>query len=91
MQSTQEKLTWEKTAKEKFDTMMARIPLFHREIARVVVVKKAELNAQERGCALVEEGDIVQAFLTEVPKAFFSLMIRLFNEVGFEYKEFVSK
>ncbi len=91
MQSTQIKLEWEKVAKEKFDTMMARIPLFHREIARQVVVKKAALNAQERGASLVGEDDIVQAFLTEVPKAFFSLMIRLFNEVGFEYKEFVSK
>lgn len=85
------KLEWEKTAKEKFDNMIERIPLFHREIAKTVAYKKAELNAKERGSSIVEENDIVQAFLTEVPKAFFSLMIRLFDEVGFNYKEFASK
>ena len=31
----------------------------------------------------VEEADIVKAFLTEVPKAFYSIMIRIMSEVGF--------
>lgn len=84
------RLDWEKTAKQKFDSMIERIPLFHREIAKKVAFKKAELNAQERGSRLVEESDIVRAFLSEVPKAFYSLMIRLFNEVGFSYKEYSS-
>ena len=87
MNETQAKLQWEKEAKQKFDNMIARIPLFHREIAKKVAFKRAEINALERKSNLVEESDIVRAFLSEVPKAFFSLMIRLFQEVGFDYKE----
>jgi len=36
---------------------------------------------------VIEESDIVSAFFSEVPKAFYSLMIRLFDEVGFTYNE----
>lgn len=91
MEDTQTQLEWEQKALSKFNTMIDRIPLFHREIAKKVTVKKAQLNAVERGSNLVEEPDIVRAFLSEVPKAFYSLMIRLFNEVGFDYKEFAGK
>ena len=83
-----EQLEWEKEARGKFKTMIEKIPLFHRQIAQQVVHKKAELNAQERGSALVEESDIVRAFFSEVPFAFYSLMIRLLDEVGFAYKEY---
>ena len=91
MENTQTKLEWEQEALRKFNVMIERIPLFHREIAKKVTVKKAQLNALERGANLVEESDSVQAFFSEVPKAFYSLMVRLFNEVGFNYKEFASK
>ena len=60
MPETQLKLEWEKTSKAKFDAMIVRIPLFHREIARKVAVKKAEINAQERGSQVVEESDIIR-------------------------------
>jgi len=80
-------LQWEEESLKKFNNMIERIPLFHREIAKKVAFKKAELNASDRGSNLVEEQDIVRAFFSEVPKAFFSLMIRLFDEVGFDYKE----
>ena len=86
-----QQLSWEKQSHEKFNTMIARIPLFHREIARIVVHKKAQLNARERGSLTVEEPDIVRAFFSEVPMAFYSLMIRLLHEVGFNYKDFQPK
>ena len=91
MPNIQTQLKWEKEALAKFNAMIARIPLFHREIAKKVAYKKAELNAQERGSGIVEESDIVQAFFSEVPKAFYSLMVRLFDEVGFNYKEYALK
>lgn len=81
------KLEWEANALKKYQLIIAKIPLFHRDIAKIVVDKKAESNAKERGSSIIEEPDIVRAFLSEVPKAFYSLMIRLFDEVGFEYKE----
>ena len=80
-------IEWEASAREKYQLMITKIPLFHREIAQTVVDKKAAINAQERGSAVIEESDIVAAFLSEVPKAFYSLMIRLFDEVGLDYKD----
>ena len=80
-------MKWEPGALLKYNKMLNLIPIFHRGIAQEVVNKKAELNAQDRGSIQVEEADIVSAFTTEVPKAFFSLMIRIMNEVGFNYKD----
>ena len=87
MTPTQTTMPWEPKAFEKYQLMITKIPIFHREIAKTVVNKKAELTAQERGSKQVEEGDIVKAFLSEVPLAFYSLMIRLFQEVKFDYKK----
>ena len=91
MEELETKLEWEKNALTKYNLMISKIPLFHREIAKTVVDKKAVINAEERGTNLVEEGDIVRAFFSEVPMAFYSLMIRLFDEVGFNYKEYESR
>ena len=85
------KLAWEPNAQAKYKSMISKIPLFHRDIAKIVVDKKAVINAQERGSSVVEEQDIVNAFFTEVPKAFYSLMIRLFDEVQFDYKHLESR
>ena len=90
MNSTQTKLEWESKALEKYKEMIAKIPPFPREIARIVVDRKAQINAAGRGASLVEEPDIVKAFLSEVPMAFYSLMVRLLNEVGFDYKKYES-
>ena len=81
-------LEWEKEALLKFNSMIAKIPLFHRQIAQQVVQKKALLNARDRGASLVEESDIVRAFFSEVPLSFYSLMVRLLDDVGFNYREY---
>jgi hypothetical protein len=83
-------MPWEQTAHDKYTKMLRLIPVFHRSIAQEVVNKKAELIAQDRKSSQVEEADIVQAFLTEVPKAFYSLMIRIMDEVGLDYKKYKS-
>lgn len=84
-------MKWEDRSLAKFNTVIQKIPLFHRDIAKQVVIKKAEQNAQERGAQCVEEGDIGRAFFSEVPKAFYSLMIRLLDEVGFNYRDYEPK
>ena len=91
MSVTQIRLEWEGQALRKFENMIRRIPLFHRQIAQQVVEKKAEQNALARQANLVEESDIVKAFLSEVPMAFHSLMIRLMDEVKFEYRPYEAK
>ena len=86
MVSVQTTMRWEPTALAKYNRMLNLIPIFHRGIAQEVVNKKAEQNAQQRASTQVEEKDIVAAFTTEVPKAFYSLMIRIMDEVGLHYK-----
>lgn len=85
MVTVQTTMPWESAALNKYNKMLNLIPIFHRGIAQEVVNKKAEQNAQERKSSQVEETDIVLAFKTEVPKAFFSLMVKLMSVVGFEY------
>jgi len=88
MSDTQMQTEWNVHTKAKYELLISKIPLFHREIAKQVVDKKAVLNAQARGNGHIVEEDVVRAFLTEVPAAFYSLMIRLMDEVGFDYKKY---
>jgi len=87
MVTIQTNMTWDSIALSKYNKMLNLIPIFHRRLAQEVVNKKAEQNAIERNSSKVEEVDIVKAFVSEVPKAFFSLMIRIMHEVGFDYKK----
>ena len=91
MQNTQLNISWDKIALEKYEKMVSRIPIFHRELVKQVVPPKAEAFARARSASVVNEDDIVKAFLSEVPKAFYSLMVRLLDEVGLEYKKFTNK
>ncbi len=91
MQPTQTRIEWDPSARQKYEKMITKIPLFHREIAKIVVDKKAPMLARERGAELVQEQDVVRAFFSEVPMAFYSLMIRLLQEAGFDYKKYEQK
>jgi len=89
MVSIQTNMNWDALALSKYNKMLNLIPVFHRRLAKEVVNKKAEQMALARGSSTVEESDIVQSFLAEVPKAFYSLMIRIMDEAGFDYKKFI--
>lgn len=89
MTTTFVKMQWDPKTEEKFLVMIRKIPMFHRDIAKEVVEKKAQLNAQARGSSCVEETDIVDAFFSEVPKAFYSLMVRILDEAGLDYGKHV--
>ena len=89
MVSIQTNMQWDALALSKYNKMLNLIPIFHRRLAQEVVNKKAEQAAVARGSSTVEEVDIVQAFLAEVPKAFYSLMVRIMREVGFDYKKYI--
>ncbi len=88
MSETQIMIGWQADARQKYETMIAKIPIFHRAIAKQIVDKKAPMLAQGRGASMVEEQDIIRAFFSEVPMAFYSLMIRLLDEVGFNYQKY---
>lgn len=91
MEEQDKQLAWEPSALEKYQDMIARIPLFHREIARQVVDKKAPQNARQRGSVVVEAEDILKAFFSEIPKGLYSMMIRLMDNVGFDYQKYEPK
>ncbi len=91
METTQTRINWEPKTEAKYLAMIKKIPLFHREIAQIVVEKKSQQLAQARGSSMVEESDIVEAFFSEVPKAFYSLMIRLMDEAGFDYGKYIQQ
>ena len=81
-------MKWDETALAKYNKMLNLIPIFHRGLAKGVVNKTAEQNAIARKSTQVEESDIVAAFVSEVPKAFYSLMFRIMDEAGFDYKKY---
>ncbi|MFH1441471.1 MAG: hypothetical protein ABIH18_05485, partial [Candidatus Omnitrophota bacterium] len=73
---------------EKFELLISKLPIFHRHIAQSAVSIKAQENARLRNIAQVEEQDVISAFFSDVPSPFYSMMIRLLEQTGFDYKRY---
>ena len=81
-------MNWEEKTEAKFKFMISKIPVFHRGITQEAVTKKAEEIAGARNVAFVEEQDVIAAFFSDVPSPFYSMMIRLLGQSGFDYKKY---
>ena len=81
-------MDWEIKTKEKFAAMISKIPVFHRRITEEAVTKKSEEIAQSRNSTQVQEQDVVGAFFSDVPSPFYSMMVRLLEQTGFDYKKY---
>ncbi|OGX00164.1 MAG: hypothetical protein A2062_07715 [Omnitrophica WOR_2 bacterium GWA2_44_7] len=81
-------MEWNIKTQEKFKLMVAKMPVFHRRIAEEAVTLKAQENAKARAARQVEEQDVIAALFSDVPKPFYSLMIRLLEDVGFDYRKY---
>ena len=81
-------MDWDLRTQEKFKLMISKMPVFHRRIAEEAVTLKAQENAKARGAAAVSEADVICALFSDVPKPFYSLMIRLLEDVGFDYRKY---
>lgn len=81
-------MEWDIKTQEKFNLMISKMPIFHRRIAEVATTKRAIENALKRNSQAVGEEDVVEAFFSQVPKPFYSLMIKLLEDVGFDYKKY---
>ena len=79
-------MDWNPEVKERFSVLIAKIPVFHRRITEEAVTKRAEENAKARNSGLIEELDIIAAFFSDVPSPFYSMMVRLLEQTGFDYK-----
>ena len=81
-------MVWETATEDKFKVLISKIPVFHRRITESVVRKQAEDNAASRKAAQVEERDVVAALFSDVPSPFYSMMVRLLEQNGFDYKKY---
>jgi len=81
-------MEWDVVVQDKFKAMIVKIPIFHRGITENAVTLRAEENAQARKALKVEEQDVVAAFFTDVPSPFYSMMIRLLDQSGLDYKKY---
>jgi hypothetical protein len=81
-------MDWEFTAQQKFQALIAKIPVFHRRITEEAVTKRAQELAGKRNAAAVEEQDIIAAFFTDVPSPFYGMMVRLLEQGGFNYRKY---
>lgn len=81
-------MNWDSETQQKFKAMIEKIPVFHRRITESVVTKKVEENAFRRNAGQVEEQDVISAFFSDVPSPFYSMMVRLLEKGGFDYKKY---
>ena len=81
-------MVWETITEGKFKVLISKIPIFHRQIAESVVRRQAEEIAAKRNVSQVQEQDVVGAFFSDVPSPFYSMMIRLLGQNGFDYKKY---
>src|SRR5512136_1842430 len=81
-------MDWDTATQKKFKEMIAKIPLFHRAITEQAVTKGAQAHAAQRKAGAVTDEDIVAAFFTDVPIPFYSMMVRLLGQSGFDYKKY---
>ena len=81
-------MIWEPRTQEKFKLFISKIPIFHRRITEEAVTKDAEQIAVSRKASQVEEQDVIAAFFSDVPSPFYSMMVRLLEQTGFDYKKY---
>lgn len=81
-------MEWEEKTHARFKLMISKIPVFHRGITEEAVTKKAEENARSRHTSSIEEEDVISAFFSDVPTPFYSMMVRLLEQTGFDYKRY---
>ncbi|MFH1191004.1 MAG: hypothetical protein V1670_02255 [Candidatus Omnitrophota bacterium] len=81
-------MIWEAATENKFKILISKIPIFHRHITESVVRRQAEELTVKRNAFQVEEQDVVAAFFSDVPSPFYSMMLRLLEQNGFDYKKY---
>jgi hypothetical protein len=81
-------MEWDPKVRKKFEAMIIKIPVFHRRITEEAVNKRAHEIAQLRQAKAIEEQDVVAAFFSDVPSPFYSMMVRLLEQSGFDYRKY---
>jgi len=86
--SLMEGVVWDKTAKENFEAVLAKIPVFLRSIAAKKVAQKAEMNARQDSRSEVSLKDVIDAFFMETPFGFHGPMKMDMDALGIDYEKY---
>ncbi len=81
-------MDWESRAKEDFEAVLGKIPVFLRGIAQAKVSQKAEQIAQGENRGSVTPQDVVGAFFAETPFGFHGPMKTDMEALGIDYKKY---
>jgi len=81
-------ITWDLDTQKKFDQMIAKIPIFLRDIAQKKVFQKALDLTQKDGRRVVSEKDLVDAFFAETPFGFHGPMKNDMNDLKIDYLKY---
>ena len=81
-------MDWDKAAREDFDKILAKIPVFLRSIAAKKVSARAEDTAAQEGLQSVSQKNVVDAFFSETPFGFHGPMKTDMEELGIDYEKY---
>ncbi|MBD3227770.1 MAG: hypothetical protein GF329_06240 [Candidatus Lokiarchaeota archaeon] len=76
------KINWEPSTQKLFDTMVSFSPPEFQSMTRMVIGSMAEKKAKNRGSDIVEEQDMIQAFLEGTPGPFQEEMKENLKKLG---------
>jgi len=83
-----QEIVWDKTAKDNFEAILAKIPVFLRGVAEKKVSQKAEDLAKTENRPAVSEKDVVDAFFITTPFGFHGPMKMDMEALGIDYKKY---
>jgi Protein of unknown function (DUF2621) len=83
-------MIWSDKAKEIYEKVTDALPEFHRTIAKKLVKEASQELAKARNLTTVEEKEVVETFFKEVPPAFRTMMVRLFEHLKIDYKKYTN-
>jgi hypothetical protein len=83
-----EEMIWDKTARENFEQVLAKIPPFLRDVASKKVSQKAEGLARNENRPSVVQKDVVDAFFMVTPFGFHGPMKMDMEALGIDYKKY---
>ena len=84
----QDKINWDKTAQEKFNQLIEKIPVFLRDMARDKVSKRVGNIVRKENRSEVSEKDMVDAFFAETPFGFHGPMKTDMETLGIDYTKY---
>lgn len=86
--NTNTDISWEPKIKDNLNLFVSKMPLFHRRMAEELISEQAVANAKKRNANLINEEDLLCAIFSGVPSPFYTIMVRLLDELKFDYKKY---